>query len=149
MRVCLVQKVLVQFLWQQMRVNIQESRVALCCDFAVKQLLGAGILFCPFLFIFKILFNFLICPLDFKGVWKECRCYMKCLLTCSCTILVQGGDLIKWDKASIGYYVGIDIADGSVCQQFLYIHLPLLLATLLQLYLQILVIVVWMSDCRL
>lgn len=67
---------------------------------------------------------------------------MKCLLTCSCTILVQGGDLIKWDKASIGYYVGIDIADGSVCQQFLYIHLPLLLATLLQLYLQILVIVV-------
>jgi len=28
--------------------------------------------------------------------------------------LNQGGDLIKWDKAKIGYYVGIDIADGSV-----------------------------------
>lgn len=28
--------------------------------------------------------------------------------------LCQGGDLIKWDKAKIGYYVGIDIADGSV-----------------------------------
>jgi hypothetical protein len=26
----------------------------------------------------------------------------------------QGGDLIKWDKAKIGYYVGIDIAEGSV-----------------------------------
>jgi len=26
----------------------------------------------------------------------------------------KGGDLIKWDKASIGYYVGIDIADGSI-----------------------------------
>lgn len=148
MRACLVQKVLVQFLWQQMRVNIQESRVALCCDFAVKQLLGAGILFCSFC-LFLIFLIFFICPLDFKGVWKECRCSMKCLLTCSCTILVQGGDLIKWDKASIGYYVGVDIADGSVCQQSLYIHLPLLLATLLQLHLQILVIVVWISDCRL
>lgn len=29
-------------------------------------------------------------------------------------VLIQGGDLIKWDKASIGYYVGIDIAEGSV-----------------------------------
>lgn len=26
----------------------------------------------------------------------------------------KGGDLIKWDKAKIGYYVGIDIAKGSV-----------------------------------
>ncbi|XP_034679323.1 mRNA cap guanine-N7 methyltransferase 1 isoform X2 [Vitis riparia] len=25
-----------------------------------------------------------------------------------------GGDLIKWDKAKIGYYVGIDIAEGSI-----------------------------------
>ncbi|KAL0306432.1 UNVERIFIED_CONTAM: cap guanine-N7 methyltransferase 1 [Sesamum radiatum] len=25
----------------------------------------------------------------------------------------KGGDLIKWDKAKIGYYVGIDIANGS------------------------------------
>lgn len=29
--------------------------------------------------------------------------------------LDQGGDLIKWDKAEVGYYVGIDIAEGSVC----------------------------------
>ncbi|KAF9608052.1 hypothetical protein IFM89_005202 [Coptis chinensis] len=26
----------------------------------------------------------------------------------------KGGDLIKWDKAKVGYYVGIDIAEGSV-----------------------------------
>ncbi|GKB05712.1 mRNA cap guanine-N7 methyltransferase 1, partial [Tanacetum coccineum] len=26
----------------------------------------------------------------------------------------KGGDLIKWDKAHIGYYVGIDIAEGSI-----------------------------------
>lgn len=26
----------------------------------------------------------------------------------------KGGDLIKWDKAKIGYYVGVDIAEGSV-----------------------------------
>ncbi|CDY41118.1 BnaC05g11090D [Brassica napus] len=26
----------------------------------------------------------------------------------------NGGDLIKWDKARIGFYVGIDIAEGSV-----------------------------------
>ncbi|XP_075488657.1 mRNA cap guanine-N(7) methyltransferase 1-like isoform X1 [Primulina tabacum] len=26
----------------------------------------------------------------------------------------KGGELIKWDKANIGYYVGIDIADGSI-----------------------------------
>ncbi|PHT72654.1 mRNA cap guanine-N7 methyltransferase 1 [Capsicum annuum] len=26
----------------------------------------------------------------------------------------KGGDLIKWDKAKIGYYVGIDIANGSI-----------------------------------
>ncbi len=31
-------------------------------------------------------------------------------------VVAQGGDLIKWDKASIGYYVGIDIADGSVSE---------------------------------
>jgi len=30
----------------------------------------------------------------------------------------QGGDLIKWDKAKIGYYVGIDIAEGSVSMRF-------------------------------
>ena len=27
---------------------------------------------------------------------------------------MQGGDLIKWDKAKVGYYVGVDIAEGSV-----------------------------------
>ncbi|KAH9624554.1 hypothetical protein KSS87_017764 [Heliosperma pusillum] len=26
----------------------------------------------------------------------------------------KGGDLIKWDKANVGYYVGIDIAEGSI-----------------------------------
>ncbi|CAN6885883.1 unnamed protein product [Brassica oleracea] len=26
----------------------------------------------------------------------------------------NGGDLIKWDKARIGFYVGIDIAEGSI-----------------------------------
>ncbi|KAF5461043.1 hypothetical protein F2P56_020870 [Juglans regia] len=26
----------------------------------------------------------------------------------------KGGDLIKWDKAKIGYYVGVDIAEGSM-----------------------------------
>ncbi|KAG9153871.1 hypothetical protein Leryth_005981 [Lithospermum erythrorhizon] len=30
----------------------------------------------------------------------------------------NGGDLSKWDKAKIGYYVGIDVAEGSIedCQ---------------------------------
>ena len=28
--------------------------------------------------------------------------------------VTQGGDLIKWDKAKVGYYVGVDIAEGSV-----------------------------------
>lgn len=27
---------------------------------------------------------------------------------------MQGGDLIKWDKVLIGYYVGIDIVEGLV-----------------------------------
>ncbi|KAG2271601.1 hypothetical protein Bca52824_066156 [Brassica carinata] len=27
---------------------------------------------------------------------------------------LEGGDLIKWDKARIGFYVGIDIAEGSI-----------------------------------
>lgn len=35
-----------------------------------------------------------------------------------CVVMMQGGDLIKWDKASIGYYVGIDIAEGSVLSSF-------------------------------
>ncbi|RWW07472.1 hypothetical protein BHE74_00030886 [Ensete ventricosum] len=29
----------------------------------------------------------------------------------------KGGDLIKWDKAKIGYYVGVDIAEGSVSNE--------------------------------
>ncbi|PRQ22146.1 putative mRNA (guanine-N(7)-)-methyltransferase [Rosa chinensis] len=32
----------------------------------------------------------------------------------------KGGDLIKWDKAKIGYYVGIDIAEGSVSAEILF-----------------------------
>jgi hypothetical protein len=28
--------------------------------------------------------------------------------------VMQGGDLIMWDKAKVGHYVGVDIAEGSV-----------------------------------
>jgi len=36
------------------------------------------------------------------------------LLICLVINYIQGGDLIKWDKAKVGYYVGVDIAEGSV-----------------------------------
>ena len=35
------------------------------------------------------------------------------LLIFDCYVM-QGRDLIKWDKAKVGYYVGVDIAQGSV-----------------------------------
>lgn len=46
--------------------------------------------------------------------------------------LKQGGDLIKWDKAKVGYYVGVDIADGSVIY-FSFIHVTWSLNLLLPL----------------
>jgi hypothetical protein len=36
--------------------------------------------------------------------------------------------LIKWDKAKVGYYVGVDIAEGSV--SFYHIHLCYMCTTL-------------------
>lgn len=39
---------------------------------------------------------------------------VKVVLTCFNCFDSQGGDLIKWDKAKVGYYVGVDIAEGSV-----------------------------------
>ncbi|OIT23396.1 mrna cap guanine-n7 methyltransferase 1, partial [Nicotiana attenuata] len=35
----------------------------------------------------------------------------------------KGGDLIKWDKAKIGYYVGIDIADSRVSSPHVTLHI--------------------------
>ena len=49
-----------------------------------------------------------------------CSCQWLCflrLIAMYCFNICQGGDLIKWDKARIGYYVGIDIAEGSVCDR--------------------------------
>ncbi|XP_048600438.1 mRNA cap guanine-N7 methyltransferase 1-like isoform X2 [Brassica napus] len=46
-----------------------------------------------------------------------CSCQWLCflrLIAMYCFNICQGGDLIKWDKARIGYYVGIDIAEGSI-----------------------------------
>lgn len=51
-----------------------------------------------------------------EGVsYMICNWFVLCELMWSFRLcFYQGGDLIKWDKARIGYYVGIDIADGSV-----------------------------------
>ena len=43
-----------------------------------------------------------------------CSCQWLCFLRLIAFTVYQGGELIKWDKARIGYYVGIDIAEGSV-----------------------------------
>lgn len=61
--------------------------------------------------------------LVFQNIWCCICCHVYCVyypITVWHNLLFfflyfnQGGDLIKWDKAKISYYVGIDIAEGSV-----------------------------------
>lgn len=55
--------------------------------------------------------------LIFWNGWLISQELMLSISTLTLSLFYQGGDLIKWDKAKIGYYVGIDIAEGSVnCQ---------------------------------